>query len=60
MRLLLWPVEFILKLVGKLLAVIIGLVFSIVGIALCFTIIGAIIGVPFIIFGVLLMIKGIF
>lgn len=59
MRLLLWPVEFILKLVGKLIAAVIGLALSIAGIVLCFTIIGAIIGIPLTIFGVLLMIKGI-
>jgi hypothetical protein len=60
MRLLLWPVEFILKLVGKLVAAVLGLALSIVGVVLCFTIIGAIIGIPLTIFGVLLMIKGIF
>ena len=60
MKLLLWPVEFILKLTGKFIAVIIGLVISILGFALCLTIIGAVIGIPLIIFGVLLMVKGIF
>lgn len=60
MRLLLWPVEFILKLVGKIVAAVLGLALSIVGVVLCFTVIGAIIGIPLTIFGVLLMIKGIF
>lgn len=60
MKILLWPVIFILMLTGKFIAVIIGLVISILGFALCLTIIGAVIGIPLIIFGVLLMAKGIF
>ena len=45
---------------GRLVAVIIGLVFLIVGVVLTVTIVGAIVGVPFIIFGLLLMVRGLF
>jgi hypothetical protein len=63
----LWPFWAIWKLVvgivaatGRLVAVILGLVFLIVGIVLTVTIVGAIVGVPFIIFGLLLMVRGLF
>jgi len=45
---------------GRLVAVILGLVFLIVGVVLTVTIVGAIVGVPFIIFGLLLMVRGLF
>jgi hypothetical protein len=64
---ILWPFWAIWKLVigivagtGRLVAVILGLVFLIVGIVLTITVIGAIVGVPFIIFGLLLMVRGLF
>jgi hypothetical protein len=41
-------------------AVLLGLVFLIVGVVLTVTVIGAIVGVPFIIFGLLLMVRGLF
>ncbi len=63
----LWPFWAIWKLVvgivaatGRLVAVILGLVFLIVGAVLTATLIGAIVGVPFIIFGLLLMVRGLF
>jgi len=63
----LWPFWAIWKLVvgivagtGRLVAVILGLVFLIVGVVLTITVIGAIVGVPFIIFGLLLMVRGLF
>lgn len=63
----LWPFWAIWKLVigivaatGRLVAVILGLVFLIVGVVLTVTIVGAILGVPFIIFGLLLMVRGLF
>ena len=63
----LWPFWAIWKLVvgivagtGRLMAVILGLVFLIVGIVLTVTVIGAIVGIPFIIFGLLLMVRGLF
>jgi len=45
---------------GRLVAVILGLVFLIVGAVLTVTVIGAIVGIPFIIFGLFLMVRGLF
>ncbi len=63
----LWPFWALWKLVagivlatGRLAAALIGLVFLIVGVVLTITIIGAIFGIPFIIFGFLLIIRGLF
>lgn len=63
----LWPfavlwnlVCLILQLTGRLVAAILGLVFTVVGIVLTLTVIGAIVGVPLIVFGVLLMLRAIF
>jgi hypothetical protein len=60
MRWIFWPVEQLIKLVGRLVAVILGFVFLIIGSVLCFTVIGMIIGVPMAIFGLLLLVKGLF
>lgn len=60
MRWLFWPVEAILKLTGRLVAVILGLVLLIVGVVLCFTVIGAIIGIPLVVFGSALILRGLF
>ncbi len=49
-----------IRLVGRLLTVLFGLVIMIIGVALSFTIIGAIIGIPLILFGCLLIIRGLF
>jgi hypothetical protein len=64
---ILWPfwavwklVELILAATGRLVAVILGLVFLIVGVVLTATVIGAIVGIPFIIFGLLLTLRGLF
>jgi hypothetical protein len=63
----LWPfwalwqlVGFILAATGRLVAVILGLVFLIVGVVLTVTVVGAIVGFPFIIFVLLLIIRGLF
>ena len=63
----LWPfvaiwnlVAWILGLTGRLVAAILGLVFMIVGAIITVTVIGAVIGVPMIIFGFLLMLRSIF
>jgi hypothetical protein len=65
MRWLLWPfqaifgvVSGIVKLTGRLVAVVIGLVLLILGGVLSLTVIGAIIGVPIALFGFLLIIRG--
>jgi hypothetical protein len=43
-----------------LVAVILGLVFLIVGVVLTATLIGAIVGIPFFIFGLFLIVRGLF
>ena len=62
-----WPVRlalglmgWILSAVGSLIAMDIGLVICALGVALCFTLVGAIIGIPLIIFGGGLILKSIF
>ena len=50
----------IVGLTGRLLAVVLGLVLMILGVVLCVTIIGAIAGIPMIIVGFLLVLRGIF
>jgi hypothetical protein len=63
----LWPfialwrlVTGILMLTGRLVAVILGLVFVLVGAVLSATVIGAILGVPLVLFGALLVLRGLF
>lgn len=63
----LWPFWAIWKLVigivaatGRLVAVILGLVFLIVGGVLTATVVGAIVGIPLIIFSLLLIVRGLF
>jgi len=63
----LWPfvaiwdlITWILKMTGRLVAAILGLVFMIVGAILTVTVIGAVIGIPLIIFGFALMVRSIF
>ncbi|MGW8250711.1 MAG: hypothetical protein ACWGO1_08725 [Anaerolineales bacterium] len=63
----LWPIWAIWRLVatvvnltGRLLAVILGFVLMIAGVLLSLTVIGAIVGIPLILFGVLLIIRGLF
>jgi hypothetical protein len=63
----LWPfwaiwhfVAWIVKLVGRLLAVVIGGVLMLAGFLISLTIIGAVIGIPLGILGFLLMLRGLF
>ena len=63
----LWPFEtiwklltFILNLTGRLVAAVVGLALTIVGIILTVTVIAAPIGIPLIILGLLLMLRSIF
>jgi hypothetical protein len=67
MRWIFWPLEIIIdlvtaviKLTGRLIAAVIGLVLLILGIIISMTVVGAIIGVPLVIFGFLLIIRGLF
>lgn len=50
----------ILALTGRLVAVIVGLVFVLVGALLSATVVGAIVGVPLLLFGALLVLRGLF
>jgi hypothetical protein len=62
-----WPfwalwrlVTWIVVLVGRLLAVVLGGVLMLAGFLLCLTVIGAIIGIPLAILGFLLALRGLF
>lgn len=64
---ILWPfvalwdlVTGILKLTGRLVAMLVGIVLMIAGIAVSLTVIGAIIGIPLVIFGFMLTVRGLF
>ncbi len=64
---LLWPfvalwrlVTWILAMTGRLVAILLGIVFMVVGVIATLTVIGAIIGVPMFLFGVLLIFRGLF
>ena len=63
----LWPfwavwrlVGFILKLTGRLVAVVLGLVLMLAGALVSLTVIGAFVGVPLFILGLLLVFRGLF
>jgi hypothetical protein len=53
-------VTWILELTGRLVAVVLGVVFMAVGAILSVTVVGAILGVPLFLFGVLLTFRGLF
>ena len=53
-------ITFIFEVTGRLVAFTLGLVFLIIGVFLTATVIGALIGIPFIVVGLLLMIRSIF
>ncbi len=62
-----WPfvalwrlVAFIFELTGRFLAIVLGIVLMIVGVIVSLTVIGAIVGVPMILFGLMLVIRGFF
>jgi hypothetical protein len=50
----------ILALTGRLIAAVLGLVLMVVGLVVSLTIIGAVVGIPLIIFGFMLMLRSIF
>lgn len=53
-------VTFILGLTGRLLAVVLGFVLLIVGVLLTLTVVGAIVGIPLLIVGFALVLRGLF
>lgn len=63
----LWPfvalwrlVTGILQLTGRLLAIVLGVALMIIGVVVTVTVVGAVIGIPLIIFGFLLVMRGLF
>jgi len=63
----LWPfvalwrfVTWILQLTGRLMAVVLGLALMTVGVLISLTVIGAILGVPLALLGLLLVLRGLF
>lgn len=57
---LLWPFTALIKLLGRIVAGLLGLAFMIAGVALTMTVLGAPVGVPMFIFGLLLTIRSLF
>ncbi len=63
----LWPfwaiwmlVATIVEMVGRFIAIAIGLVFMLAGVLVSLTIVGAVVGIPLAIIGFLLVVRGIF
>ena len=63
----LWPfvavwrlISTIFEMTGRFAAMVLGLVFILVGVIISLTIVGAIVGIPLVIVGVLLFLRGIF
>lgn len=63
----LWPfaalwdlVAGIVKMAGRLVALILGLALMIAGVALSLTVVGAVVGIPLLIFGFALAVRGLF
>ncbi len=64
---LLWPiwalwqfVATIIEMTGRFIAILLGLIFLVVGGLLCLTVVGAIVGVPLMVVGAMLVVRGIF
>jgi hypothetical protein len=64
---ILWPfwavwrlLSFIVELIGRILAVVLGILLIAAGVTACLTIIGLIVSIPFIVLGILLVIRGLF
>ena len=53
-------VTFILEATGRLIAIVLGVVLMLAGVLVSLTVIGAVVGIPLIIFGFLLVIRGLF
>ena len=63
----LWPfwaiwklVATIIELTGRLVGMILGAVFILVGVILTITVVGAVLGIPLALFGLLLMVRSLF
>lgn len=67
MSCLLWPLSaiwrlviFVFELTGRFLAIVLGIVLMILGVLVSLTVIGAVVGIPMVLFGMLLVIRGFF
>ena len=63
----LWPfvaiwklLAIIVELTGRFVAMVLGIVFMVVGVIVSLTIVGAIVGIPLAVIGLLLLLRGIF
>jgi hypothetical protein len=55
-----WLLTLILEFTGRLITVIIGVVMMMVGAVISITLVGAVLGIPLLFFGVLLTLRGLF
>ena len=67
LRVLPWPFRMVWSFIGivflgigKLLSMLLGVILAAIGVALCCTIIGAIIGVPLVVLGVAMFLRSLF
>jgi len=67
LSILTWPfvalwrlLALILDLTGRLLSIVLGVVLMIVGVIVSLTVIGAVVGIPILLFGFLLVVRGLF
>ena len=67
LRVLTWPFRMVWSFIGivflgigKLLSMLLGVILGAIGVALCCTIIGAIIGVPLVVLGVAMFLRSLF
>jgi hypothetical protein len=67
LSILTWPfvalwrlLALILDLTGRLLTIVLGVVLMIVGVIVSLTVIGAVVGIPILLFGFLLVVRGLF
>ncbi len=51
-------IAYVVTLTGRLVAVILGLAFMLIGVILTITLVGAIVGIPLFIIGILLVVRG--
>jgi len=53
-------ITFVFEVTGRIFAAIIGFLLLLVGVVLIFTVVGALIGIPLMVFGILLLIRSVF
>ncbi len=51
---------FIFELTGRFIAILLGVVLMILGVIICLTVVGAVVGIPMILLGLLLVARGLF